>query len=91
MVYNFSALSYVALETYVVCYFISSLNIEMATIGDIAYNSPWYRMSRNETIVVQMIIRRSQQSCELKGLDVFVCSLETFLKVNFYLIFKCGV
>lgn len=31
---------------------------------------------------MQMVIQRSQQRFEVKALDIFVCSLETFLKVN---------
>lgn len=63
------------------CYFVLSLSIRTVSIGDIAYNSPWYRMNRNERIIVRMIIRRSQRPCQLKGLGIFVCSLETYLRV----------
>lgn len=38
-------------------------------------------MNRAERIGVELIIRRSQRPFELKGLGVFVCSLETYLRV----------
>lgn len=55
--------------------------INVMTIGDHIYELHWYQLSRNEQFVVQMIIARSQKPFELKGLGVFECSLETFLKV----------
>lgn len=42
----------------------------------------WYRMSRNEQVVVEMIIARSQKMVQLKGLSVFDCSLNMYAKVS---------
>lgn len=78
---NVNEVIYLCFENYVVCYIISSLTINTASIGDIAYSSQWYQMPRTERICVQMIIRRSQRACEIKGLGVFVCSLGTYLTV----------
>lgn len=48
-----------------------------------AYNLLWYHLAHPEQFIVQTIIRRSQDPFELKGLGVFVCSLETYLTVDF--------
>lgn len=64
------------------CYFVSNLIDDTLSIGHIAYNSPWYQMARTEKVCVEMIIRRSQRPFELKGLGIFVCSLETYLRVH---------
>lgn len=73
---------YAALEIYAVCYFISSITIKSVSIADIAYNSSWYQMPRADRICVEMIMRRAQRPYELKGLGIFVCSLETYLMVR---------
>lgn len=64
------------------CYFVSNIIYDTGSIADIAYNSTWYQMTRTERVCVEMIIRRAQRPFELKGLGVFVCSLETYLKVT---------
>lgn len=56
--------------------------INVTTIGDHMYELHWYQLPRSEQFAVQMIIKRSHKTFELKGLGVFECSLETFLKVN---------
>lgn len=71
-----------ALYTYVVCHHITAITVNVGSIGDFAYNMPWYYMPRSEQMIVEMIIRRAQQPSEIKGLGLFVCSLETFSKVR---------
>lgn len=85
LIVSIAQLVYHGIENYVMCYFISSMAAKAVSIGGIAYNSPWYQMSRNEQFMVEMIIRRSQRPYEIKGMGVFVCSLETYLKVNRFL------
>lgn len=71
-----------AIYAYVVCNHITAITLNAEFIGDIAYNMPWYQLPRSEQMIIEMIIRRSQQPCEIKGLGLFVCSLETFLGVR---------
>lgn len=75
-------LQFFSTVNYVLCFLITSLTIDAMTIGDILYDLNWYQLPRAEQYIVQIIIRRSQDSIEMKGLGVFVCSLETFLKVR---------
>lgn len=74
-------LLYVAIDAYILCYFITSITIAAGSIDGIIYNAPWYQLPRNEQLIVGMIMRRSRLACEIKGMGVFVCSLETYLRV----------
>lgn len=79
-------LIYYTIENYVLCYFVSNIINDTESIGDIAYNSPWNQMPRTVRVCGEMIIRRSHRPFELKGMGVFVCSLETFLKVRQWIV-----
>lgn len=52
------------------------------SVGNIVYDLNWYQLPIKDQFIVHTIIRRSHDPVELKGLGVFVCSLETFLEVN---------
>lgn len=56
--------------------------INAVTISDTAYESTWYQMQPVDQVIIEMIIRRGQRPYEIKGLGVFVCSLETYLRVS---------
>lgn len=60
----------------------TGLTTNAANIGDIAYDALWYERPSKEQFVIQMIMQRAQKTFELKGMGVFVCSLQTFLMVN---------
>lgn len=51
------------------------------SVGDIIYDLYWYLLPSNGQVIVQTIIQRSQVPFELKGMGVFVCSLETYITV----------
>lgn len=72
-------------ENYVLCYFITTLLINAASIDDIAYCSMWYNMQRSDQIIVAMIVHRSQKVVEMKGLGILNCSLQAYLTVRFSL------
>lgn len=74
-------LIYIIIENFILCNYMYTITSDIRSTGDIAYSSPWYQMSRMERICVEMIIRRSQQLRELRGLGLFVCSLEVYFKV----------
>lgn len=52
------------------------------SIGDRIYDLLWYQLPCDERILVQLIIQFANQPYELKGFGIFVCSFDTFLKVN---------
>lgn len=73
---------FLSMINYSLCYFVTTSAINAISISDRVYDLRWYQLSRTEQYFVQMIIQRAQKPFELKGLGVFVCSLQTFLKVN---------
>lgn len=74
-------LPFLTLIHYMLCFYVSTLTINGMLIGDHIYELQWYQLPRNEQFIVQTMIMRSQKSFELKGLGIFVCSLETFSAV----------
>lgn len=62
-------------------YFLTTSTINAMAIGYRIYDLHWYQLPRGEQFIVQMLLHRSQFPFEFKGLGIFVCSLETFLKV----------
>lgn len=75
-------MSYYLIDNYVLCYFITIIMINAVRISDTAYESTWYQMQPVDQVIIEMIIRRGQRPYEIKGLGVFVCSLETYLRVS---------
>lgn len=73
---------FLSLMNYILCYFMATLTLNGVSIGDRVYHLDWYQLSRNEQFIIQTMIRRAQEPFELNGLRLFVCSLETFLKVR---------
>lgn len=82
-VYHINEAIYFPGENYLLCYFITTISINALAVADMAYNILWYHLAHHEQFIVQTIIRRSQDPFELKGLGVFVCSLETYLTVAY--------
>lgn len=69
------------MSNYVLCFCISATTINVMSLGDVIYDLHWYQLPHRQQFIVQMIIQRSQQQFELKALSIFVCSLDTYLKV----------
>lgn len=82
LVTDVSELSFFALINFILCYIITTSTTNTLTVGDIMYGLHWYRLSHIEQFLVQTMIQRSQNQFEIKGLGVFVCSLETYLRVR---------
>lgn len=70
-----------SVQNFLLCFFITTITIVVVSIGDVAYDSHWYQMNKNDAYIIQMIIARSQKAFGLRALGVFVCSLETYAKV----------
>lgn len=82
MITYVGALSYVSILNYMLCYFVTTGTLHAVSIADRIYDLHWYQLPQNNQIYVKFMIKRAQRPFELKGLGVFVCSLETFLGVN---------
>lgn len=81
-VFSLDEFIFFSAANFVLCYFITMITIVVVSIGDVVYGSHWYSMQHDDQFLVQMIVTRSQKPFALKGLSVFVCSLETYAKVN---------
>lgn len=81
MITYVAALSYVSNLNYMLCYFVTTATLHAVSIAGRIYELHWYQMPRTSQIYVHLMIKRAQKPLELKGLGVFVCSLETFLTV----------
>lgn len=75
-------LPFFTLQNYILCYFATTLTLNVESADGIIYGVPWYEMSRREQVFVQLIIQRSQKVFEIKGLSIFSCSLASFQKVS---------
>lgn len=65
--------------------------MNVLSFGDRIYDLYWYELPLDERVFVQLMIQRAQKPFELKGLGIFVCSLETFLKVFMLFVENRGV
>lgn len=81
-VFSLDEFIFFSAANFVLCCFITMITIVVVSIGDVAYGSHWYSMQHDDQFLAQMIVTRSQKPFALKGLSVFVCSLETYAKVN---------
>lgn len=70
---------------FILCFLVTMSTTNTMSVGDKVYELLWYQLPRNERLIVRTIMRRSQKPFELKGLGVFVCSLETYVRVRFLL------
>lgn len=80
-VFSWDQFVFFSAQNYTLCFFITTITIVVVSTGDVAYDSHWYQMSKNDAYIIQMIIERSQKAFGLRALGVFVCSLETYAKV----------
>lgn len=64
-------------------YLSERLTDDLVSIGDIFYNSPWYRLlpAKQQKLLV-LPIQQAQREFRLKGLGIFICSLAAFSTVT---------
>lgn len=74
-------IGFFSMWNFMLSYFITTSMINAMLIGDAIYDLHWYQLSHSEQFIVQMLVQRSQTPFQLKGLGIFNCSLETYLKV----------
>lgn len=68
-------------STFVCCYYAEGVTTDLLRVGDIFYNSFWYKLSSQEQKILILLIQRSQIIFRLKGFEFFDCSLEVFAVV----------
>lgn len=72
---------YLVINNFLLCYFLTTLPTNVLSIGNIAYDAMWYRLPSKNQSAIEIMIRRSQTPPEIKGMNLFVCKLETYVKV----------
>lgn len=70
------------------CYLSDWITADLLEIGDIFYNSPWYRLlsTRKQRLLV-LPIQRAHRLVRLRSLGLFDCSAAVFLSVIIY--YRC--
>lgn len=81
-IFDINELVYILGINFILSYFVTALTTSAHHVGNIVYDSLWYEMPKQEQFMVQMVMRHAQRPFELRGMGVFVCSLQTFLTVN---------
>lgn len=68
------------------CLLSERITSDLLEIGDVFYNSEWYRLPFKEQRLLVLPIGRAQRVFRLSGLGLITCSLAVFLTVkSFYL------
>lgn len=69
---------------FVYCYLAESTTANLHEIGDIFYESPWYRLRVNQQPIVVCAIQRAGRVFRFRSLNLIECSLATFLSVRYF-------
>ena len=56
---------------------------DLLGIGDMFYDSPWYRLPTKRQKLMVLPLQRAQRELRLKGLGLFDCSLAVFATVTY--------
>lgn len=73
---------FVLLLVFMYCSLSEYMTSDLSEIGDIFYNSVWYRLPVKEQCLMLQPIERAQSVFRLKGLGLFDCSLDVFTTVK---------
>lgn len=65
-------------STFIYCYFADGVTSDLLEIGDIFYNSLWYKLPLREQKLLFLPIQRAQKEFRLDGFGMVYCTLETF-------------
>lgn len=69
--------------TFLHCYYVETVTNALLGVGDIFYDSPWYKGAIGQNaIVLLMPIQRAQREFRLVTFNMIKCSLTVFLKVG---------
>lgn len=92
--YNMSA---TMTMTIIFCFLSEHITAVLLNVGDVFYESMWYRLPTRQQKLLGLALSRSQREFRLKGLGMIYCSLFTFSKVklkfkaNFLLNFRLTI
>lgn len=84
---SFSALLYAIFSTIIYCYFADRLTADLFEVGDIFYESMWYKLPNQEQKASILSIQRAHRIFRMKCYGIVDCTLDTFTKVDFHIKF----
>lgn len=70
------------LSIYILCFLSENVTNTLEAIGDIFYNSAWYRLPPKQQELFIVPIQRAQINFRLSGIGIVECSLKVFLLVR---------
>lgn len=68
--------------TFALFYLAEWITSDLLSIGELFYNSAWYRLSVHEQTRLVLSIQRAHRELRLNGLGLFACSLPVFSSVK---------
>lgn len=68
---------------FIFCLLSEQITSALLRVGDIVYNSMWYRLPTRQQVLITLSLQRSQQIFRLRALGIISCSLDTFSRVIF--------
>lgn len=68
--------------TFAYFYLSERISIDLMAIGDVFYDSAWYRFTAKQQKLLWLPIQRAQENVRLTGLGLFECSLPVFAAVG---------
>lgn len=78
---SFIALSTVLVSIFIYCKLSENITGDLNDIGDVFYESAWYRMPLDQQKMFLRPIERAQKGIRLMGFGMVECSLAMFLSV----------
>lgn len=64
------------------CYYSECVAADVLAIGEIFFNSPWYRLPVGRQKLVMLPIQRAQRTCRFRCCGLFECSMAVFSSVS---------
>lgn len=80
--FAFINLTLILMIMFTYCLLSERITLDLLQIGDVFYNSEWYRLPFKEQRLLVLPIGRAQRVFRLSGYGLINCSLAVFLTVN---------
>lgn len=85
MIVGLYALGFQTVFNFIICYFADTVTYASLNVANVLYDMNWFEFPIEERKHILIMIQRAQTHFHFKGNDSIVCSLPTFLKVQFFL------
>lgn len=72
--------------TFIFCYLAECITSDLLCVGDIFYESAWYRLPAKQQTFAILLMQCSQRRFKLNGFGIVNCSMRVFLSVRWLLL-----